>query len=155
LNMRYRSGSFVDFSRLSITETLYMAQHCGPTAVVAVVSRDRTFAPRTPATSPENNRCVHQSLVWLRRGLVTGACVQVGGKRPEPAPTTADRTESAPRPPCQHTRPSALVDLAGSPCRGVQRLQYRPIFRGHPASSAAAYPLPSANCSKPCPPLNM
>jgi len=32
-----------------------MAQHCVPTAAVAVVSRDPTFAPQTPATSPENN----------------------------------------------------------------------------------------------------
>ena len=35
--MQYSSGSFVDFSRLPITETSRMAQHCGPTAAVAVV----------------------------------------------------------------------------------------------------------------------
>jgi len=89
------TGSFVDFSRLPITETPSprMAQHCGPTTAVAVVSLDPTFASRTPATSPENNRRVHLSLVCLRRGLVTGACVREGGKCPVPAPTTADRTE--------------------------------------------------------------
>ena len=59
-----------------------MAQHCGPTAAVAVVSRDPTFAPRTPVTSPENNHRVRLSLVCPRRELVTGACVQEGGKCP-------------------------------------------------------------------------
>jgi len=74
-------GSFVGFSRLPITETPpRMAQHCGPTAAVAVVSRDPTFVPRTPATSPENNRRVHLSLVCPRQGLVTGACAREGGK---------------------------------------------------------------------------
>ena len=97
--MRYSSRSFVDFSRLPITESSRMTQHCGPTAAVAVVSRDPTFAPRTPATS----RRVHLSLVCPRRGLVTGAYVQEGGKWPVPAPTTADRTEPAPCPPCQQT----------------------------------------------------
>jgi len=73
--MRYSFGSFVDFSRLPIMETPRMAQHCGPTAAVAVVSRDPTFALRTPATSPENNCRVHLSLVCPRRGLVTtGMC---------------------------------------------------------------------------------
>jgi len=66
-----------------------MAQHCVPTAAVAVVSRDPTFAPQTPATSPESNL----SLVCSRRGLVTGSCVREGGKCPVPAPTTADHTE--------------------------------------------------------------
>jgi len=71
-----------------------MAQHCGPIAAVAVVLRDPTFAPRTPATSPENNHRVHLSLVCPRRGLVTGACVREGGKCPVLAPTTpADRLE--------------------------------------------------------------
>ena len=90
---RYSSGSFVDFSRLPITETRRTAQHCGPTAAVAVVSRDPTFAPRTPAPSPANNRRVHLSLVCPRRGLVTGACVREGDKCPVPAPTTADHTQ--------------------------------------------------------------
>ena len=98
--MRYSSGSFVDFSRLPITESSRVAQHSGPTATVAVISRDPTLAPRTPATSPESNSRVHLSLVCPRRGLVTGGCVQEGGKCPVPAPTTpADRTEPAPRPP--------------------------------------------------------
>ena len=71
-----------------------MAQHYGPIAAVAVVSRDPTSAPGTPATSPANNCRVHLSLVCPRRGLVTGACVREGGKCPVPAPTTpADRTE--------------------------------------------------------------
>ena len=76
-----------------------MAQHRGPTAAVAVVSCDPTLAPRTPATSPENNHRVHLSLVCPRRGLVTGARVREGGKCPVPAPTTADRTEPVPRSP--------------------------------------------------------
>jgi len=80
--MRYNSGSFVDFNRLPITETSRMAQHCGPTAAGAVVSRDPTFAPRTPVTSPKNICHVHLSLVCPRRGLVTGECVQEGGKCP-------------------------------------------------------------------------
>jgi len=108
--MQYSSGSFVDFSRLPITETSRMAQHCGPTAAVAIVSHDPTFAPWTPATSPENNHRIHLSLVCPRRGLVTGACVREGGKCIVQAPTTADRTELAPRPPlplrpppCQQT----------------------------------------------------
>ena len=85
--MRYSSGSFVDFSRLPITDTSRMAQHCGPTAAVGVVSRDPTFAPWTPTTSPENNRRVHLSLVCPRRVLVMGACFQEGSKCPVPAPT--------------------------------------------------------------------
>ena len=39
--MRYSSGSFVDFSRLPITETPRTAQHRGPTAAVAVVHKPR------------------------------------------------------------------------------------------------------------------
>jgi len=117
--MRYSSGSFVDFNRLPITESSRMAQHCGPTAAVAVVSRDPTFAPRTLATSPENNHRVHLSLVCPRRGLVTGACVQEGGKCPVPAPTTADRTEPVPRPPCQQTHTAFSLSRPGSPCRAV------------------------------------
>jgi len=87
---RCDTGSFVDFSRLPVTETSRMAQHCGPTAAVAFVSRDPTFAPRTPATSPENNRRVHLSLVCPRRGLFMG---HVSGKganvqyRPQRRPT--------------------------------------------------------------------
>jgi len=108
--MRYSSGSFVDFSQLPITETSRMVQHCGPTAAVAVISRNLTFAPRTPATSPENNRCVHLSLVCPRQGLVTGACVKERCKFPVPAPTTAD-VQSLHHDLCvnRHTRPSALV----------------------------------------------
>jgi len=100
------TGSFVDFSWLPITETPRMAQHCGPTAALAVVSRDPTFAPWTPATSPENNHRVHLSLVCPRRGLVTRACVWEGGKCPVPGAADrwlADHTEPAPRPPCQQT----------------------------------------------------
>ena len=41
----------------------------------------------SPDTSRENNRRVHLSLVCPRRGLVTGACFQEGGKCPVPAPT--------------------------------------------------------------------
>jgi len=52
--MRYSSGSFVDFSRLPITETRRMALHCGPTAAVAVVSRDPTFANRVDPCPPLN-----------------------------------------------------------------------------------------------------
>jgi len=81
--MRY-TGSFVDFSRLPITEAPPMAQHCGLSAAVAVVSRDPT---------------VRLSLVCPRQGLVMGACAWEGGKCPVPAPTTADRTEPAPCPP--------------------------------------------------------
>ena len=92
-----------------------MAQHCGPTAAVAVVSRDQTFAPRTPATSPENNHRVHLSLVCPRRGLVTGACVQEGGKCHVPAPTAQSLRHTLRV--NRHTWPSALVDRAGSPCR--------------------------------------
>ena len=56
-----------------------MDQHCGPTAAVAVVSHDPTYAPQTPATSPENNCQIHLTLVCPRRGLVMGACVWEGG----------------------------------------------------------------------------
>jgi len=93
-----------------------MAQHCGPTAAV-VVSCDPTFAPRTPTTSPENNCRVHLSLVCPRRGLVKGACVQEGGKCPVPAPTVQNLRHALRV--NKHTRLSALVDRAGSPCRVV------------------------------------
>ena len=133
-------GSFVGFSRLPITETPpRMAQHCGPTAAVAVVSRDPTFVPRTPATSPENNRRVHLCLVCPRQGLVTGANVAV------PAPSWADCTEPAPRPPlllrpppCQQTHTAFSHSRPGSPCRGCCR-------------EPTAYPLPSANRIEPKP----
>jgi len=107
-------------SLLPIMETSCMAQHCGPTAAVAVISRDPTFAPRTPATSPNNNRRIHLSLVCPRRGLVTGVCVQEGGKCPVLAPTVQSLCHAL----CvnRHTRPTALVDQAGLPCRGIQRL---------------------------------
>jgi len=129
----------VDFSRLPITETSRMAQHCGPTAAVAVVSRDQTFAPRTPATSPENNHRVHLSLVCPRRGLVTGACVQEGGKCPVPAPTTADRTEPAPRPPCQQTHTAFSLSQPGRvavPCRTASIGLYSKVIQ-HPQLSHA------------------
>ena len=83
-----------------------------------------------------------------------GACVQEGGKCRVPAPTVQSLRHALRV--NRHTRPSALVDLvAGSPWRGVAYSVYRPTFRGHPASSAAAYLLPSANRVEPCPPLNM
>ena len=110
------TGSFVDFSWLPITETPRMAQHCGPTAALAVVSRDPTFAPWTPATSPENNHRVHLSLVCPRRGLVTRACVREGGKCPVPGAADrwlADRTEPAPRPPCQQTHTGFSLSRLG------------------------------------------
>ena len=92
-----------------------MAQHCGPTAAV-VVSCDPTFAPRTPTTSPENNCRVHLSLVCPRRGLVKGACVQEGGQM---SSTGADRTEPAPRTPCQQTHTAFSLSRPGGvavPC---------------------------------------
>ena len=116
VNWNMHTGSFVDFSWLPITETPRMAQHCGPTAALAVVSRDPTFAPWTPATSPENNHRVHLSLVCPRRGLVTRACVREGGKCPVPGAADrwlADRTEPAPRPPCQQTHTGFSLSRLG------------------------------------------
>jgi len=106
--MRYSSGSFVDFSRLPITESSRVAQHSGPTAAVAVISRDPILAPRTPATSPESNSRVHLSLVCPRRGLVTGGCVQKGAnvqyrRRTEPAPRPPLPPLLLRPPPCQQT----------------------------------------------------
>jgi len=147
-------GSFVGFSRLPITETPpRMAQHCGPTAAVAVVSRDPTFVPRTPATSPENNRRVHLSLVCPRRGLVTGACAREGGKCRSTGAVVGRRRPTVQslrhaRHCCwgrlrvnRHTRPSAIVD------------------RGRHAVAAAESLLPT-RCPQPIassqsPPLNM
>ena len=71
--MRHSSSSVVgDFSRLPITETSRAAYgrhwvglrqpRLEPISHShQLTSRDPTFAPRTPATSPENNHCVHQS----------------------------------------------------------------------------------------------
>jgi len=107
---------------MMITETPRMAQHCGPTAAVGV-SRDPTFAHQTPATSPEYNRRVHLSLVCPRRGLVTGGMCPGRGQM---SSTGADRTEPAPRPPCQQTHTASSLSRPGGgvtvPCRGVQRL---------------------------------
>ena len=107
--MRYSSGSFVDFSRLPIMESSRMAQHCGPTAAVAVVSRDPTFAPRTPATSPENNRHVHMSGLPQVRVSYGGMCPGRG----QMSSTGADRTEPVPRPPCQETHTAFSLSRPG------------------------------------------
>ena len=98
-------AEIVDFSRLPITETSRAAYgrhwvglrqpRLAPISHSRQLTlRDLTIAPRTPATSPENN----VTYMCVRRGLVAGACVREGGKCRVPAPTTADCTEPAPRP---------------------------------------------------------
>jgi len=80
-----------------------MAQHCGPTAAVGVVSRDPTFAPWTPTTSPRKQPS---------RTSVSGlpqARVSYGGMFPgrgQMSSTGADRTDSAPLPLCQYVAAS-------------------------------------------------
>jgi len=59
--MRYSSGSFVDYSRLPITETPIWLNTVGLLQLLLssishgrqLTSRDPTFAPRTPAPSPK------------------------------------------------------------------------------------------------------
>ena len=55
-----------------------MDQHCGPTAAVAVVSHDPTYAPQTPATSPENNCQIHLTGLPQARISYGGMCLGRG-----------------------------------------------------------------------------
>ena len=94
----------------------------------------------SPDTSRENNRRVHLSLVCPRRGLVTGACVQEEGKCPVQVPTVQSLRHALRV--NRHTRPSALVDQAGSPCHAYR--VYRPTFYIPRSSSILSCCLPAA-----------
>jgi len=133
--MRYSSGSFVDFSRLPITETPRTANTVGLLQQLLSSHLTRHLFPEHLPPPPKTT----VAYIWLRRGLFAGACVREGGTCRVPA--------LAPHP--THTA------FSGRGRRNVVYSIYRPTFRGHPASSAAAYPLPSANRVEPCLPLSI
>jgi len=84
------------------------------------------------------------------------ARVSYGGMCPgrgQMSRTGADHTEPAPHPPCQQTHMAFSLSRAGGVAMPYS--VYRPTFWGYPASSDAAYALPSANRVEPCLPLNM
>jgi len=87
-----------------------MAQHCGPTAAVAVVSRNPTFAPWTSATSPRKQPS-RTSISGLPQARVSYGGVCPG--RGQMSSTGADRTEPAPRPPCQQTHTTFSLGRPG------------------------------------------
>ena len=133
--MRYSSGSFVDFYQLPIMESSRMVQHCGPTAAVAVVSRD-------PDTSPENNRHVHMSGLPQVRVSYGGVCPGRG----QMSSTSADRTEPALRPPCQETHTAFSLSRPGGvavPWRTVSIGLYSEVIQ-HPQLLPTRCPQPIA-----------
>jgi len=70
--IQYSSGSFVECG-LQPAANNGDTSH-GPTLALHLLPG------QLPPPPPENNRHVHLSLVCPRRGLVTGVCVQEGGK---------------------------------------------------------------------------
>jgi len=108
--MRCSSGSFVDFSRLPITETPRTAQHCGPTAAVLLSSHVTRHLLSGYLPPPPKTTVAYICLVCPRRGLVTGACPGRG----QMSSTGAD--DGRPYRAC--AMPVFSLSRPGSPCRG-------------------------------------